>query len=77
MWRHVSPPEHSCMSDNVHRQAAAIATYAPTPELLVNMYSYHVMVRTVPYCCVYWSWLLSYPVIYNLVMEKIVTVKEK
>ena len=49
MWCHVNPPEHSCMSDNAQRQAAAIAVCAsaPTPELLVNMYCYHVMVSTV------------------------------
>ena len=70
MWCHVNLPEHSCMSDNAQRQAAAIAACAPTPELLVNVYCYHVMVKTVSCYCVYWSLLLSYPVIYNLVMKR-------
>ena len=29
------------------------------PELLVNVYSYHLMVKSVPCCCVHGSWLFS------------------
>ena len=34
-------------------------------ELLVNVYSYHLMVKSVSWCCVCGSWLLPNPVIYT------------
>ena len=34
------------------------------PKLLVNVYSYHLMVKSVSCCCVCGSWLFSNPVTY-------------
>ena len=66
------PPKHQQTSDKPQKQATAKAaraifgtnTYLQLPELLVNVYSYQVMVKGVSCCCMCGRLLLSNPVIF-------------
>ena len=70
IWRW---PEHSWTSDRPQKQATAKAVQATfsintyLPELLVNVYSYNLLVKSVSYCCVRGSRLFSNPVKYTCV----------
>ena len=56
------------MSNKLQKQATAKATWATfstnsyLPKLLVNVYSYHLMMKSVSCCCVHGRWIFSNPV---------------
>ena len=67
---HLKTIEHSWMSDKPHRQASAKDRLGKFHDqhqylrkLLVNLYSYCLMVKSVPCCCVRVRQLFSNPVI--------------
>ena len=61
---HLSTHGHLTSLSNSHNKSipGKFITNTYLPELLVNVYSYHVMVKSMSYCCVHTSWLFSNPV---------------
>ena len=76
IWR---PPEHLWTSDKSEKQATAKAAevynfqHRYLPELLVNVYSYCLTMKSVSWCCVRGRWLFSNLVIFMVVSYEGIT----